>query len=78
MKIRQEWPAFPNLVSCFEILSIQDWQHELGACSILILSVFGDWWKAGDMTDTIVQCSDSEKRLLSDQKYSSINSSTWF
>ena len=54
MKIRQEWPAFPNLASCFEILAVQDWQHDFGACSILILSVFGDWWKAGDMTETIV------------------------
>ena len=53
MKIRQEWPAFPNLASCFETLAMQD-RHESEACSILILSVFGDWWKAGDMTDTIV------------------------
>ena len=53
IKIRHEWPAFPNLASCFETLAMQDWQ-KFEACSILILSVFGDWWKAGDMTDTIV------------------------
>ena len=54
MKIRQEWPAFPNLASCFEILSMQDSQHDSGACSVSIFSIFGFWWKAEDMTDTIV------------------------
>ena len=54
MKMRQEWPAFPNLESCFEILTIADWQHDSSACSVFIISVFGDWWKAGDITDTIV------------------------
>ena len=54
MKMRQEWPAFPNLARYFEILAIQDWQHELRDCSTLILSVFGDWKKAGDITETMV------------------------
>ena len=54
IKIRHEWPAFPNLASCFEILVIQEWQHESGSCSVLRFSFFGDWWKAEDMTDTIV------------------------
>ncbi len=54
IKIRHEWPAFPNLASCFESFLIQDWQHESGSCSESRFSVFGDWWKADEMTDTIV------------------------